>query len=123
MSRDCARIPDDTLLQDLVDRQILAGGRRCFVVTRGADVAGLVTLSDIRKVPRPSWAATTAAQAMIPREKLAWIEPQTELWMAAEKMGRDGVNQLPVMENGVIVGMLSRDDLLHFLGILRDLKV
>ena len=82
-----------------------------------------MTLSDIRKVPRSAWPATMAGQAMVPREKLVWIEPQTELWMAAEKMGRDGVNQLPVMENGVIVGMLSRDDLLHFLGILRDLRV
>ena len=123
MSRDCPRIPGETILQDLVDQQILATGRRCFVVTRGAEVAGLVTLSDIRKVPRSAWPATMAGQAMVPREKLVWIEPQTELWMAAEKMGRDGVNQLPVMENGVIVGMLSRDDLLHFLGILRDLRV
>jgi Zn-dependent protease len=122
MSRECPRIPGETTLQDLVDEQILAGGRRCFVVTRGEEMTGLVTLSDIRKTPRAAWPATAVGQVMVPREKLAWIAADAELWTAAEKMGRDGVNQLPVMENGVMVGMLSRDDLLHFLGILRELK-
>jgi len=36
-------------------------------------------------------------QAMIPLDKLSRIDPNAELWTAMEKMGRDGVNQMPVM--------------------------
>jgi CBS domain-containing protein len=41
------------------------------------------------------------------------------LWSALEKMGRDGVNQLPVFEGNGIVGILSREDVLHYLSALQ----
>jgi len=34
-------------------------------------------------------------------------------------MGRDGVNQLPVVDGSGIVGILSREDILHYLTVLR----
>ena len=61
-------------------------------------------------------------QAVIPAEEMQWIGPDAELWKALEKMGRNGVDQLPVMTDKKILGMLSRDDLIHYLGILRALK-
>jgi len=36
-------------------------------------------------------------------------------------MGRDGVNQLPVVEDGNMVGMLSRDDVLEYMRVLQQL--
>jgi CBS domain-containing protein len=103
-----------------VDQHVLMGGHRCFVVGGDAS-AGLVTLSDIRRVPRSAWPATTASQIIIPRDKLASISPDAELWTALEKIGRDGVTQLPVVENDAIVGILSRDDVVRYLGTLHAL--
>lgn len=122
MNRDYVRIPGDMALQELVDKHVLMGGHRCFVVSRDGAPAGLVTLSDIRKVPRSAWAATKANQVMIPPEKLASIPPDAELWTALEKIGRDGVSQLPVVEDGAVVGILSRDDVVRYLGALRALS-
>jgi Zn-dependent protease/CBS domain-containing protein len=122
MTRDYARIPGDVTLQELVEKHILGGGRRAFVVTHGDAPAGLVTLANFRKVDRSAWPTTTANEVMIPREKLDSVGPQEELWAAAEKMGRDGVNQLPVMQDGRMVGMLSRDDVVHYLSTLRELS-
>jgi Zn-dependent protease len=122
MNRDYTRIGGEMTLQDLVDRHILGAGRRCFVVTHNGAPAGLVTLADFKKVDRIAWSQTTADQIMVPREKLASIGAQEEMWVAAEKMGRDGVNQLPVMQDGQMVGMLSRDDVVHYLGTLRAMS-
>jgi len=36
-------------------------------------------------------------------------------------MDRDGVNQLPVMTDGQVVGMLSREDVITFLRTLQEL--
>jgi Zn-dependent protease len=121
MNRDYVRIPGNMSLQELVDQHVLMGGHRCFVISRDDRSAGLVTLSDIRKVPRAAWPTTTANQIMIPREKLASIQPDAELWTALEKIGRDGVNQLPVLEDGAVVGILSRDDVVRYLGTLQAL--
>jgi Zn-dependent protease/CBS domain-containing protein len=125
MNQDFARISRDITLQDLVDKNVLAQGRRCFVVGDGSESAGLVTLSTIKGVPRSAWPTTTAAQVMVPMEKVISIEPDAQLWTAFEKMGRDGVNQLPVLNGGggkAIVGMLSRDDLVHYMGVLQSLN-
>jgi len=96
MSTDCAGVPADLTLQQLVDEHILGSGQRCFLVTRGENSVGLMTLRRIKEVPRPNWATTNAAQVMLPMEQLKCIKPDAELWAALQKMDRDGVNQLPV---------------------------
>ena len=48
------------------------------------------------------------------------ISPDRELWAALQQMDRDGVNQLPVMTDSQVVGMLSREDVITFLRPLRE---
>jgi len=117
MRRDFQGVPSATTLQDLVDHHILGAGRRSFVVDGDHGPAGLVTLSAVTAVPRSAWPSTTVNEVMILPEKLVSVQPNTEAWEALEKMGRDGVNQLPVVLNGDIVGMVSRDDVLHYLSL------
>lgn len=121
MSTRCAAVPADLMLQQLVDDHILASGQRCFLVNQGEQTVGLMTLHRIKEVPRPEWATTTAAQVMLPLDQLQLIAPETELWSALQKMDRDGVNQLPVTRDHHVVGMLSREDVITFLGTLREL--
>jgi CBS domain-containing protein len=45
-----------------------------------------------------------------------------ELWSAIESMDRNGVNQLPVMTNGQIEGILTREDVLSFLQDMKELE-
>src|SRR5665213_2090535 len=124
MNQDFARISSDVTLQELVDKNVLTQGRRSFVVGNGQGPAGLVTLSTIKEVPRSAWPTTSAGNVMIPIEKAISIDQSAQLWMALEKMGRDGVNQLPVLnsEGNGVVGMLSRDDVVHYLGALQALS-
>jgi CBS domain-containing protein len=57
---------------------------------------------------------------MIPIEKLSRIDANAELWTALEKMGRDGINQMPVMRGNELVGMLSRGDIVRYLQTLQQ---
>jgi Zn-dependent protease/CBS domain-containing protein len=121
MSSHCLAIPAELTLQQLVDEHILSGGQRCFLVNRGSETVGLMTLHQIRQVPRGEWQTTSAAQAMIPRDKLMYIDPDKELWTALQQMDRDGVNQLPVITDNRVVGMLSREDVITFLRTVQAL--
>ena len=120
MGEACTHVPGNIPLQDLVDQQILSRGRRCFLVDEGDREAGLLTLHNLKEVPRSSWTTTTAAQAMTPIEKLSRIDANAELWTAFEKMGRDGINQMPVMRGNELVGMLSRSDVVRYLQTLQQ---
>jgi CBS domain-containing protein len=121
MSSHCATIAGDLTLQQLVDDHILGGGQRCFLVTRGAETVGMITLHRIKEVPRPDWATTSAAQVMLPLAQLKRTGPDTPLWTALEQMDRDGVNQLPVTRDNHVVGMLSREGVITFLRTLQEL--
>jgi Zn-dependent protease/CBS domain-containing protein len=121
MGNHCASISADLTLQQLVDEHILGSGQRCFLVNRGDNAVGLVTLHRIKDVPRSEWATTSAAQVMLPLEQSKQIGPDAELSAALQKMDRDGVNQLPVTRDQHVIGMLSREDVITFLRTLREL--
>ena len=120
MSTHYAVIPDTLTLQQLVDEQILGGGQRSFLVNRGDQTVGLITLHRIKDVPRPEWATTSAAEVMLPFEQLKCVNPDTELWSALQEMDRNGVNQMPVIRDQQVVGMLSREDAITFLRTLQE---
>jgi Zn-dependent protease/CBS domain-containing protein len=122
MGESCTHVSGDISLQKLVDQEVLAHARRCFLVDQGDHVAGLLTLHDIKDVPRPSWTSTTAAQAMVPLEKSSKIDSSAELWPAMEKMSRDSINEMPVMQGNTVVGMLSMADIVKYLQTLQQLR-
>lgn len=121
MSRDCTQVPGELTLEELIKSYILGGGGRCFVVTRADETIGLITPSQIARVPRSSWASTRVADTMTPSEKLVLTPANAEAWKTVESMERNGINETPVGDGNKIIGMLSRDDLMHYLGVLRTL--
>jgi Zn-dependent protease len=121
MSTHCPVISADLTLQELVDEHILGSGQRWFLVNRGHNTVGLMTLHQLKVVPRHEWAATSAAEVMLPWEQLRRIDPDTDLWAALQKMDRTGVNQLPVTRDHHVIGMLSREDVITFMRTVKEL--
>jgi Zn-dependent protease/CBS domain-containing protein len=121
MSRAYTAIAADTTLQQMIDHHILNYGRRSFIIERDEEAIGLLTVHHIKEIPREQWETTTAAQAMTPVTDLKRIQPDMEMWAAIQEMDRNGVNQLPVMTNGHVKGMLSRGDIISYLRTLQEL--
>ena len=118
-----ATVPDNISLQQLIDAYFLPGALRYALVMQADHLAGLITLSDIRHVPREQWAYIPVGQAMIPVERLHVVSPQQSLNDVLPLMvGRD-VNQLPVVQNGIPVGIVSRDAIMRYLEVRRSLGV
>lgn len=82
----------------------------------------MITLQKIKEIPREEWSHTTAYQAMIPVDKLHLLQPDTQLWEAMQAMELDDVGQEPVISNGEILGVLSREDIRRFVQTLRELN-
>ena len=120
MGNSCTHVSGDTPLQKLVDQEVLTHGRRCFLVDEGDRVVGLLTLHDMKAIPRSLWAMSTAVQSMTPLARLNTIDPDAELRTALEKMGGDRINQMPVMKGNNLVGMLSRGDIVKYLQTLQQ---
>jgi CBS domain-containing protein len=76
-----------------------------------------VTLGDLGKVPRQEWPREVVRTVMIPKEKLVMIGPDESAYSALNKMGTFNVGRLPVVENGQIIGLVTRQDLLNTLRV------
>jgi len=122
MNQDYQSISPEMVLQELVEDYILTSGQRCFVVEQNGEVVGLLTLHQIKQVPTERYATVAAKQAMLPLEQLKHTAPDTKLWDALQEMESRGVNQLPVLANGHIQGMLDRGDVISFLRTLNSLN-
>jgi Zn-dependent protease/CBS domain-containing protein len=121
MSHDCSTVDGRQSVQDLVDR-LVKSGRRCFVVMDDGHVAGLVTANEIRQVSRSQWPVTLVDSVMRPLERLHAVPPDTPLGNALEVMARENVNQLPVMSNSHLDGVLSRAEVVNYLQTRAELE-
>jgi len=121
MNTSPTTVPANISLQRLVDEYFLPLGLRSALVTQGDRLAGLITLSDIRHIPREEWGQTPVGLAMIPRDRLHIVSPQQSLNDVLPLMAGRDVNQLPVVQDERLVGVLSRDAIVRYLEIRRSL--
>ena len=115
MSSECHLLPPQLTLDVLIEQHLLSSGRRCFVVGDAQGVMGLLTIHNIREVPKLDWPFTHVSEVLTPLDQLRMVDPETPLWDALREMTADGVNQLPVMTEGVFSGMVTREDLLTYI--------
>ena len=123
MDTNVLTVPANISLQKLVDEYFLPRGLRSAFVMQGDQLAGLITLSDIRHVPRDQWPQTPVGFAMIPLERLHTITPQQNVKDVLPLMTGQDVNQLAVDQDGRLVGVLTREGILRSLEIRRNLGV
>jgi Zn-dependent protease/predicted transcriptional regulator len=115
MARDCARVDGRTNLQTFVDDYLLGTGRRCHMIVENGVTVGLITPHEVKAVERARWPHTTVSDAMVPIDRLKTVKLDTPAAEALAMLARADVNQLPVVSNGRLEGVVSRDRLLQYL--------
>jgi len=123
MSRHCVAVNRSTSLQEFVDTCLLTTGQRCFAVVDQDRLAGLITPRDVGAIPRERWDSTTVGEAMRPIEELHIITPDTPVLDALRLMAAKDVNQLPVVANGGLQGIVSRSELMQVLHARSELQL
>ena len=114
MTRDIPTVPRDISLEEYL-QEVLRTGRRCHIVTGAGRPVGLVTLHAVRTVPREEWGVTSIQAVMLPLDKLHSASPDEPALGVLERMQSEDINQMPVISDGQIVGMIGRDSILRAL--------
>ncbi len=116
MDHDCLLLPPTLTLDVAVDQYLLTSGKRCFTVgTPNGGVEGLFTIHKLRDIPKDQWPARHISDVSTPLSEMRTVSPSTPLWKALQEMTTDGVNQLPVLVEGSLTGMLTRENLLTYI--------
>jgi CBS domain-containing protein len=115
MRPDVEVVPPTLPLVHFVDEHLMRNDQRAFPVVESGRLVGLVCLEDVRKVPRTAWHDAHVSEVMTPAAALSVVGPDEQLDEAMRALGRRDVEQLPVVTDGRLVGVLRRRDIFRWL--------
>jgi Zn-dependent protease/predicted transcriptional regulator len=112
MTSDMPTVGRDLSL-DEYSREVSRTGRRAHLVVSDGKLAGFMRVEILQAVPREDWPSTSVQAVMIPREKLAWTAPDEPVLSVLERMRSANVDQLAVIREDNVVGLVTRDSILR----------
>lgn len=116
-------VDTNTNLEAFVQEHLLPTAQRCFVVEEQGRPAGIITPHEVKAVERRRWPYTTVGDVMRSLDGLQTVGPERPLAEALEVMGREDVNQIPVVQQGILTGIISRSHVMRVLQTRAELDV
>jgi CBS domain-containing protein len=126
MDAEPASVRPNETVADLVNERLMRGEHRSFLVRHDdGGLAGIVTLSDIRRLPREDWPNARVTDIMTRHTDLASVGPDDELESALDVLQSREVNQLPVVDSDgrTVLGLLTRAGILRLVDTRMKLGV
>jgi len=115
MLHDVPYIEPGLKISDWINEKVLSTGKRAYLVRDQRQVIGLVTMSDCKKLPKEHWSDNSVSEIMTPTERLHTVTPDTDLAEVLRNMGFHSLNQVPVVDQGNVIGWIDRDHILKLL--------
>ncbi len=78
-------------------------------------VRGILTLPNIKSVSQPNWGVTQVKEIMAPIDKLKMAHPDQDALSILEQMDESNIDQMPVVSEGRVIGLITRDNLIRLL--------
>lgn len=115
MARDVVSLPADLTVEDAVAQHFLPQGHGGFPVAEEGRPVGMVSVLEVQAVPQPLWPWKRLRDIMVPWSPHMETGAEASALAAFEQMQREGQDRLAVMEEGRIVGLVTRSGLARFL--------
>lgn len=122
MSTDVVTVDSKITLHDLIEQYFFKYRYTSFPVTRVGELRGLITLHDVKEVPRNEWQKKTAEEAMTPLSEDLVIRPHAQVVNALTQMAKTGIGRLLVIEDSRLIGILSQRDITRLFELKTDLE-
>jgi Zn-dependent protease len=108
-------------LSTLVYDHVMRGDERAFPVVDGEHLLGVVYVENLREIDRSHWDTMTVKEVMVPEEDLEVVTPRDDAMDAFQKLAQKEMRQIPVVQDGALVGMLRRRDILRWLQVRSEM--
>jgi Zn-dependent protease/CBS domain-containing protein len=115
-------VPANISVQKLLDEYFLPHRLSAAPVTQGEYLSGLITLSDLARVERERWSSIPVGHVMRLVEQIAVATPEQPLQEVLREMVARNINQVPVILDGRLVGLLSRESIVRYLQVRQSLQ-
>lgn len=113
MIRNVVSLMPDLTLEDAVNRFFLPYGHSGFPVLEDGRLRGFVTVAEVQAVPMHQWPFRQVSDIMQIADETFTVAPDTPTMQAVDRMLQHDVDRLVVVENGLVVGLITRGVIAH----------
>jgi Zn-dependent protease/CBS domain-containing protein len=122
MTRSPETVSPDLTIQELVDNYFLRRRYQAFPVTQQDSLAGIVTLNQVKEIPREQWTTLTIAKIMTAIDNTITVRPEENMTQVLQKMENSGVRRVLVTRGNELEGIITGGDIASWLKRMRDLQ-
>lgn len=117
MRRHLAWVRPELSVAALVGDHLLRSDQRAYpVLGEGGALVGMVTLTDVQRLPEARRSQATVAEIMTPLSELERVDEDAPVSDALQKLGDRDVEQVPVVDRqGTLLGLVRKQDILRWL--------
>lgn len=124
MSPEVETISPNLSLEELVNHYFLRFRFGRFPIVEGRSLLGIVTLHDVKEIPRDEWPLKTAGQIIEPIDENMFINPHDEAVNALRKMAENDIGHLLVVDGEKdLVGIVTRADIIQLINVKSELEI
>ncbi len=117
MTRDVVTVSDDVTLTDLIERYFLHHHFICYPVVSMGRLVGLVSIKDVTRVDRDAWMSTTVKEIATQLTPESILSPSDTIARAVSRMSGGAPGRLLVVQDGELVGIVTRGDIMNSLQV------
>lgn len=117
MVRDIVTLSSSMTVDEAVNGYFLRYGYGGFPVVRNGDFLGIITLKEVKEVPRADWSRVTVGDVSITHERKWEVSPEDDVMRALEAMIREDKGRLVIIENGKLRGLITRNGIARYVQI------
>jgi CBS domain-containing protein len=110
------------LVGDVVRDVFFQQGARAAAVCEQERVIGIITITDVKRLPQSRWNDTAVTKIMT-SEPLYSVGIDDDLSTAMRLLAQHELNQLLVLDRGRLVGLLSRAHVIRYLQLSQELHL
>jgi Zn-dependent protease/CBS domain-containing protein len=108
MEREVPSVAPNLTVDTFGDRLLEGGDGSALPVLHDEEIVGLIGATQLRRLRRGAWATTRAEDLMVSPPRLPFLDARDTLWSALDRLRRTGLDALPVVDAGALLGIVTR---------------
>jgi len=117
MVREMQTLDPSISLDEAVDRYFLRFGYGGFPVMDQGRFLGILTLKEVKNVPRQDWGRVKVSDVYVPHERRWEVSPEADVMKALELMIKEDKGRIVVTEKDKIIGLITRNGIARYVQI------
>ncbi|MAW79315.1 MAG: site-2 protease family protein [Parvularcula sp.] len=122
MHADADNVSPSITIGELVDRHVYQRQQTAFPVVENGAFIGVVDTAHVKASPRAEWDRLMVRDIMSKPEEAPVTGPSQDAIIALQALHDGGADTLIVVENGRVLGTLSKADVMKLLSLKMDLE-